>query len=51
MTKVLEFLIVSLKTVDGFRGTATHLREEAFLQIFKRFNLMRIRMKISFMAL
>ena len=51
MTKLLEFLIVSLKTVDGFRNTALHLRDEAYLQIFKRFNLMRSRMKISFMAL
>lgn len=51
MTKVLEFLIVSLKTVDGFKGTASHLNQAVYLQIFKRFNLMRSRMKISFMAL
>lgn len=100
MTKLLEFLIVQLKTVDGLRGTGKAIvkaqlefkraQEEQklkksksqqeikiakmssaeyhsqhpyfdqekfemetalYLKVFQRFNMLRIRMKISYMAL
>mmetsp|Transcript_4002 Transcript_4002/g.6017 ORF Transcript_4002/g.6017 Transcript_4002/m.6017 type:complete len:107 (-) Transcript_4002:200-520(-) len=89
MTKLIEFLIVSLQTIDGNRNSGkqfldnlkesgkgkkqllfgqlikhTDLKEQSqidmerflaeqslYLSAFRMFNLMRIRMKISFMAL
>ena len=58
MRKLLEFLIVEMKTIDGRRGSASayldspNLDRDAFyLKVFGRFNLLRIRMKISYMAL
>jgi len=59
MTKILEFLIVKLNTMDGTRGSALkyiggatdQVRTQFYLRIFSRFNLLRIRMKISYSAI
>ena len=58
MKKILEFLIVEMQTIDGRRGSASaylenpNLNKDAFyLKVFARFNLLKIRMKISYMAL
>ena len=70
MSKVLEFLIVSIRTVDGKSGTINHvlpgvpddpnlkilrrrlrLERVLYLKVFKTYNIMRVRMKISYMAL
>jgi len=75
MKMLLEFLIISLKSLDGSRGSAEKLMEsqikqfeksagaklpfsekiklynELYLKVAKRFNSLKVRMKISFMAL
>jgi hypothetical protein len=68
MKKLLEFLIVQLKTINGKRGSAIEyinqvlgkkakasdkksMLNTVYLQTFKHYTLLKVRMKISFSAM